>query len=67
MQPDNKREIKLDALLFDNYHLIFSNQFKRTTATYFQNLKSSNNLPENFPDSNREPGQRFFTPYIVLF
>ena len=48
--PNSKMEIKLDALVFDNYYLIFSNQFDRKGSNNFQDLKSSKNLPENFPD-----------------
>ena len=48
--PNSKMEIKLDALVFDNYYLIFSNQFDREGSNNFQDLKSSKNLPENFPD-----------------
>ena len=48
--PNSKMEIKLDALVFDNYYLIFSNQFDRKGSNNFQDLKRSKNLPENFPD-----------------
>ena len=50
IQPNSKMEIKLDALLFGNYDLIFSNQFDRKGSNHFKDLKSSNHLPENFPD-----------------
>jgi len=48
--PNSKMEIKLDALVSDNHHLIFSNKFDRKGGNNFQDFKSSKNLPENFPD-----------------
>ena len=57
IQPNNKMEIKLDALLFDNYYLIFSNQFDRKGSDNFQQLKSRNNLPANFPDKYISAGR----------
>lgn len=50
IQPNNRMEIKLDALVYDHYNLIFSNQFDRKGSNEFQNIKSDNDLPENFPD-----------------
>ena len=50
IQPNSKMEINLDALLYDNYNLIFSNQFDCKGSNDFQDLKKGNNLPENFPD-----------------
>ena len=62
IQPNSKMEIKLDALLYDNYNLIFSNQFDREGSVDFQNIKRSNNLPENFPDKYICAGRIFRLP-----
>lgn len=59
IQPDSIMEFKLDALLFDNYSLIFSNKFDRKDSINFQDLKNSNNLPENFPDKYISAGRIF--------
>lgn len=50
IKPNSKLEIKMDALLYDNYSLIFSNLFDRQGSSGFQEIKSSNNLPGDFPD-----------------
>ena len=62
IQPNSKMEFKLDALLFDNYSLIFSNQFDRKGSNNFQQLKSRNNLPSNFPDKYISAGRIYKLP-----
>ncbi|MCG7853478.1 MAG: hypothetical protein MIO92_13240 [Methanosarcinaceae archaeon] len=62
IQPNSRMEIKLDALVYDHYDLIFSNQFDRKGSNDFQNIKSDNNLPENFPDKYICAGRIFKLP-----
>ena len=62
IQPNSQMEIKLDALLFDNYELIFSNRFDRKGSDNFQDLKRINNLPGNFPDKYICAGRIFKLP-----
>lgn len=63
IQPNGKMEMKLDALLFDHYHLIFSNQFHRKGSHSFQDLKFRNHLPENFPDKYICAGRIYKLPH----
>jgi hypothetical protein len=62
IQPDSIMEIKLDALVLDNYSLVFSNKFDRKSSNNFRDLKKSNNLPENFPDKYISAGRIYKLP-----
>ena len=62
IQPKSSMEIKLDVLVYDHYDLIFSNKFERKGSSNFQNIKSDNNLPENFPDKYICAGRIFKLP-----
>jgi hypothetical protein len=42
--------IKMDALVYDNYRLIFSNLFDQKGGNGYQDFKKNKNLPSDFPD-----------------
>ena len=50
LQPGDKLVIRMDALVYDDYRVIFSNLFDRSGTDNFQELKKRNGLPSDFPD-----------------
>ena len=49
LKPNEKMNIKMDALVYDNYKLIFSNLFDRRGSSGYQKFKKRINLPPDFP------------------
>ena len=50
LKPNSRIVIKMDALVYDNYRLVFSNLFDREGGDNYQELKKRNKLPRSFPD-----------------
>ena len=50
LNPNSKMVIKMDALVYDNYRLIFSNLFDKKGSNNYQELRKRNELPPSFPD-----------------
>ncbi|MFH2045921.1 MAG: hypothetical protein ABIK92_12330 [Pseudomonadota bacterium] len=50
LKPKEKMNIKMDALVYDNYQLIFSNLFDQKGSNGYQDFKKNNNLLSAFPD-----------------
>jgi hypothetical protein len=59
LKPDEKMTIKMDALVYDNYKLIFSNLFDRRGSSGYQDFKKRANLPPDFPDKYLSAGRIF--------
>jgi hypothetical protein len=59
LEPDDKISIKMDALVNDNYQLIFSNLFDRTGSNDFGKFKKEKKLPSSFPDKYLCAGRIF--------
>lgn len=57
MKPNEKMNIKMDALVYDNYKLIFSNLFERKGSSGYQEFKKRINLPPDFPDKYLSAGR----------
>jgi hypothetical protein len=57
LKPKEKMNIKMDALVYDNYKLIFSNLFDRKGSSGNQEFKKRINLPPDFPDKYLSPGR----------
>jgi hypothetical protein len=50
LKPDDKISIKMDALVYDDYKLIFSNLFDRKGSDNYKEFKKNKKLPSSFPD-----------------
>ncbi|MFZ0450053.1 MAG: hypothetical protein WAL98_12495 [Desulfatiglandaceae bacterium] len=50
LKPSDKINIKMDALVYDNYKLIFSNLFDRKGSNNYKEFKKNKKLPSGFPD-----------------
>ncbi len=59
LKPNEKMNIKMDALVDDNYKLIFSNLFDRMGSSGYQEFKKRTNLPPDFPDKYLSAGRIF--------
>jgi len=59
LKPKDKINIKMDALVYDNYQLIFSNLFDREGSNNFEEFKKNNKLPSSFPDKYLCAGRIF--------
>jgi hypothetical protein len=59
LKPDEKMHIKMDALVYDNYKLIFSNLFDRSGSSGYRQFKERINLPPDFPDKYLSAGRIF--------
>jgi len=59
LKPDDKVIIKMDALVHDNYQLIFSNLFDRKGHNNYQEFKKNKNLLPGFPDKYLCAGRIF--------
>jgi hypothetical protein len=57
LEPNKKMNIKMDALVYDNYKLIFSNLFERRGNSGYQEFKKRINLPPDFPDKYLSAGR----------
>jgi hypothetical protein len=57
LKPNEKMNIKMDALVDDHYKLIFSNLFDRKGSSGYQEFKKRINLPPDFPDKYLSPGR----------
>ena len=57
LKPNEKMNIKMDALVYDNYKLIFSNLFDRRGSSGYQEFKKRINLPPDFPDKYLSAGR----------
>ena len=57
LKPNEKMNIKIDALVYDNYKLIFSNLFDRRGCSGYQEFKKRINLPPDFPDKYQSAGR----------
>ena len=59
LKPNHKINIKMDALVYDNYQLIFSNLFERKGCNNYQEFKKNKKLPSSFPDKYLCAGRIF--------
>jgi len=59
LKPDEKMNIKMDALVYENYILIFSNSFDRKGSSGYQDFKQRLHLPPDFPDKYLSAGWIF--------
>ncbi len=59
LKPGEKMTIRMDALVYDNYTLIFSNLFDRRGSSGYQDFKKRINLPPDFPDKYLSAGWIF--------
>lgn len=50
LKPNQKVSIRMDALVYDNYQLIFSNLFDSKGSNNYEEFKKKKKLPSNFPD-----------------
>lgn len=57
LKPNEKMNIKMDALVYDNYKLIFSNLFDRRGSSCYHEFKKRINLPPDFPDKYLSAGK----------
>lgn len=59
LKPNDKINIKMDALVYDNYQLIFSNLFDRKGSNNYEEFKKNKKLPSSFPDKYLCAGRIF--------
>ena len=59
LKPNEKITIKMDALVYDKYKLIFSSLFDRKGGSVYQEFKKRVNLPPDFPDKYLSAGRIF--------
>lgn len=59
LKANEKMSIKMDAFIFNNYQLIFSNMFDRKGSNDYQELKKRIHLPPDFPDKYISAGRIF--------
>jgi len=57
LKPRDKMNVKMDALIYDDYTLIFSNLFDRKGNSGHQEFKKRINLPPDFPDKYLSAGR----------
>ena len=59
LKPNDKINIKMDALIYDHYQLIFSNLFDRKGSNNYEKFKKNKKLPSSFPDKYLCAGRIF--------
>ncbi len=59
LKPNENVSIKMDALVYDNYRLLFSSLFDRKGSNHYEELKKREKLPSNFPDKYLCAGRIF--------
>ncbi len=71
LNPNDTISVKMDALVYDNYRLIFSNSFDRKGSNNYQEFKKNHTLPPSFPDKYLSAGRIFPLPkpnkYILTY
>ena len=59
LKPNETKTVRMDALVYDGYKLIFSNLFDRTGYTGYKEFKKRIHLPADFPDKYLSAGMIF--------